>query len=388
MSAPYARSGENLEVDLHLKSGYRTTGMVEITLDDGTTGLGEGYLAVFAPKVFVSIVELIAPQMIGRDVMNIRAILQDLSTITDYWSLQGAARHVHSAFEIAFQDCRAKVLGVPIYRMLHESSNNSIQLYGSGGDSPSPEFMRQEFRLLKELGIKKFKIRARGHQVEKAVWCMALGQKRGIDIAVDMAQNLTNPGQTLEEVVGFHENISAKSKSQLLFLEEVLGIWTAVNYPDLRARLPVKIAGGEIVTTPQELIDRIVSDWYDIVQPDATVIGGISAVLRVFEAANLQSTEVMVHSWGGPVAMMANYHAALAGGGILAEWPMPSYPIRDALVEQPWRIEDGILHLPDIPGLGVRLTPKFERQFPFRKDAVYNCLTETDASPQNDVWKL
>ena len=52
LSAPYANQDTNFEVKLHLKSGYRTCGMVEITLDNGTKGLGEGYIAVFAPKVF------------------------------------------------------------------------------------------------------------------------------------------------------------------------------------------------------------------------------------------------------------------------------------------------------------------------------------------------
>ena len=54
LSAPYGDAKSNLEVLLHLPSGLRTTGLVEIVLDDGTVGLGEGYLAVFAPKVFCS----------------------------------------------------------------------------------------------------------------------------------------------------------------------------------------------------------------------------------------------------------------------------------------------------------------------------------------------
>src|SRR5262245_30785084 len=45
LSAPYAWP-DNLEVQRHLPTGYRTIGLVEVTLDDGTTGLGEGYLAV------------------------------------------------------------------------------------------------------------------------------------------------------------------------------------------------------------------------------------------------------------------------------------------------------------------------------------------------------
>jgi L-alanine-DL-glutamate epimerase-like enolase superfamily enzyme len=75
LSAPYAKPVENLEVELHLKSGYRTTGLVELTLEDGTTGLGEAYLAVFAPKVFTEIVNLITPYVIGLHVLDIPSVM-------------------------------------------------------------------------------------------------------------------------------------------------------------------------------------------------------------------------------------------------------------------------------------------------------------------------
>ena len=44
----------------------RTIGMVEITLSNGVTGLGEGYMAVFAPLVFKSIVELCKPNIMEK----------------------------------------------------------------------------------------------------------------------------------------------------------------------------------------------------------------------------------------------------------------------------------------------------------------------------------
>ena len=62
---------------------------------------------------------------------------------------------------------------------------------------------------------------------------------------------------------------------------------------------------------------------FDFVQPDATVIGGISAVLNVFDAGRTHGCPVIVHAWGGPVSLMANYHAAFAGGGAMAEYPLP-----------------------------------------------------------------
>ena len=37
----------------------RTIGLAEVTLENGVKGYGEGYLGVFAPQVFKSIVELL-----------------------------------------------------------------------------------------------------------------------------------------------------------------------------------------------------------------------------------------------------------------------------------------------------------------------------------------
>jgi L-alanine-DL-glutamate epimerase-like enolase superfamily enzyme len=116
------------------------------------------------------------------------------------------------------------------------------------------------------------------------------------------------------------------------------------------------------------------------------VIGGIGPTLEVFRAAQSHQTEVYVHCWGGPVGMMANYHAAVAGGGRVTEWPMPRYELRNALVKEPWQVRDGKLILPDIPGLGVRLTPEIEKKYAFRESAVYRCLTDPSTLPVVD-WE-
>ena len=75
LSAPYGEPESNAEVLLHLPSGLRTTGLVEIAFTDGLTGLGEAYLAVFAPQVFKATVELLAPIVIGRSVDDVAALV-------------------------------------------------------------------------------------------------------------------------------------------------------------------------------------------------------------------------------------------------------------------------------------------------------------------------
>ena len=125
LSAPYA-SPDNLEVQIYLKNGLKTCSLVEITLDDGTTGLGEGYLGVFAPQVFAEIVKLVAPYLVGREAFDTRALYTELCNITGYWSFQGAARHVVSACEIALIDAKAKILGVPAYQLLGGATDQTF----------------------------------------------------------------------------------------------------------------------------------------------------------------------------------------------------------------------------------------------------------------------
>ncbi|MFF9320857.1 mandelate racemase/muconate lactonizing enzyme family protein [Streptomyces sp. NPDC014735] len=374
LSAPYA-DPENLEVRVALPTGWRTTGLVEVTLDDGTTGLGEGYLAVFAPHVFVSTVELLTPCLVGRPAGDLAQRYRDMVLVTGYWSLQGAARHAVSAVEAALLDALGKRAGVPAYELLGGRRTDGIRLYASGGDSTSPAAMSAEIAAVAALGISVFKIRARGHEVDKTVWTLEHAAPYGVGIAVDMAQNLDDPGQSAADALAFLDAVGAGTRQPVRFLEEPLGPARAHEYPALRRAAGCPVAGGETVTTARELLERMAAGYYDMVQPDATVVGGPRQTLAVFAGALEHGVDPVVHCWGSAVCQAANYHAAFAGGGRLAEWPLPAYALRSELLVEPFRIESGRLLAPRAPGLGVRLTPETERRFAFRGDAVYRCLT-------------
>lgn len=382
LSAPYANPETNLEKLNHVLSGYRTCGMVEITLDDGTSGLGEGYLAVFAPRVFESMIDLLKPLVINRDIKDYESIYYNLMMTSGYWSLQGAAQHALSAIEIALMDCRAKAAGLPLYKFLNSKAKSSLKLYASGGDSCHPEAMAQEFEIIKALGIDTFKIRARKEDVNKANWCLQKGVENGIDIAIDMTQNLAMPSQSLDDILNFLKQL--KHTDHIAFIEEAFGPDSVEDFPLLRSVIDIPITGGEIVTTFRELKTRIEQGYYDYAQPDATVMGGIQAVLNLFAIANQANCEIYVHCWGGAVGMMANYHAALAGGGTVAELPLPEYPLRTAMAS--WHVQAGQLTLDDSPGLGVHLTSEIENEFAFREDAIYHCLVQDSKKLPDSVW--
>ena len=387
LTSPYADADDPEIRECFPNGPRRTIGMVEVTLENGVTGLGEGYLAVFAPKVFRSIVDLCVPQVLEKDGFDISERVRDLRSLCDYWSLQGAARHVISAFEIALQDAKGKSLGKPVYDLLGGARADAIPIYGSGGCCDQKDQFLREFDLLESLGISTYKMRAVKSDIRRTSWVLDEAGRRGIRVGVDMCQNLADPPQAVDDVVAYVEAVHARTDARMNFVEEALGPECAEEFRELRSRIDVPVCGGEIVTTPREMIRRINDDVYDFVQPDAAVIGGISAVMDIFDAARKKKTDVVVHAWGGAAAIMASYHAAFAGGGGLVEYPMLDFPLAREMIGDEGQIRDGQLLRSTAAGLGLTLTPEMEARYPFDETAVYSCALLDYGPPPDSYWE-
>lgn len=386
LTSPYADADDPEIRECFPAGPRRTIGMVEVTLDDGTTGIGEGYLAVFAPLVFRSIIDLLTPALVGRDADDIARRVADMRSACDYWSMQGAARHAISAVEIALWDARGKRAGLPVHALLGPARAESIEVYGSGGCCDRKEQFFREFALLAGRGIRLYKIRAAARDLLRTAWVLEEAAARGISVGVDMCQNLADPPQPVEAAAAFVAGVGRLTGVRMLFLEEALGPDAPESFRALRRRIDVPVYGGEIITTPKEMIERLRAGTYDAVQPDASVIGGISAVLEVFAAVREAGVRVVVHAWGGPAAIMASYHAAFAGGGDLVEWPMLAHPLTDDMIAGRAVIRGGRLLRPDTPGLGVDLTPAIEARYPFDPGAVYSCILADYGPPPDGYW--
>ena len=388
LSAKYGHEKHPEILECFPNGPKRTIGLVEVTLGDGTKGYGEGYLGVFAPKVFESIVYLCKPYLLGKDAMDIKRRYLDLCSVCDYWSLQGAARHTTSAIEIALIDAKSKSLGVPAYKMFGDNFNDKVEVYGSGGICDSKEHFIEELEYLKSLGIKKYKIRSTEKDILRTAWILQEANKYKIEIGIDMCQNLADPPLSAEEVIRFINDVRKISSEDILFLEEAVGPTDIKGFKKLKENFDIKICGGEIITTQEEMISRINLGTYDFVQPDASVIGGILSVLEIFNYAKLKEVDTVVHAWGGPVAIMANYHACFAAGGKLVELPMIPYDLEPDLFTDQRQIVDGFLIRPEKPGIGITMNDNIENKYKFDESAVYSCVVVDRGQPNDDYWKL
>jgi L-alanine-DL-glutamate epimerase-like enolase superfamily enzyme len=140
------------------------------------------------------------------------------------------------------------------------------------------------------------------------------------------------------------------------WFEEPLDPDALDDYVELRRRAPLKIAGGEVMTRRQSFMPWIERGALDIVQPDVTKVGGISEQRRIAWAAQDHGIQYVGHGWNTAVGLAADLQLASALPHTeLVEYKTGS-PYIDELTVGGFALDaDGMLAIPDGPGLGIEL---------------------------------
>jgi len=131
------------------------------------------------------------------------------------------------------------------------------------------------------------------------------------------------------------------------------------DFVELRRQSPVAIAGGEVLTRRQSFTPWLVRGAFDIVQPDATKVGGISEQRRIAWMAEEFGVRYIGHGWNTAVGVAADLQiaAALPHTDIVEFIGGSAYV--DGLLTDPFQLDtEGRLEIPMAPGLGVRLDPE------------------------------
>ena len=136
------------------------------------------------------------------------------------------------------------------------------------------------------------------------------------------------------------------------------------GYAELRQVLNVPIAGGENEHTCYGFNTLFQHNAVDIAQPDIGSCGGISAARDVAVLAQANGVMVNPHVWGSAIAQAASlqllawlpvtHHSLFAAEPIL-EYDLSSHPFRQDLVTEPVIMQNGIVQVPNGPGLGIEV---------------------------------
>ncbi len=188
------------------------------------------------------------------------------------------------------------------------------------------------------------------------------------DLPVEAVRQLIGPDMLLMVDAGgsdafwFHGYKWALRTSHMLadydvaWFEEPLRPDAIEEYALLRRTSTVPISGGEVLTRRQTFRPWLETRALDIVQPDVTKVGGITESRRIAWMAQDHGVRFIPHGWNTAIGLAADLQLASA----LPDTDLVEYitgsPYLDELVVGGWQLdEDGMLAIPDAPGLGVTL---------------------------------
>jgi len=150
----------------------------------------------------------------------------------------------------------------------------------------------------------------------------------------------------------------------LTWFEEPVNADDRRGAAEVRAATDIPIAAGESEFTRFDFRDLIDAKAVDILQPDLGICGGISEAQRIVALASTHGLTVAPHIWGGAFVFAAGVHLAAASpAATILEFSLGANPMLHDMVEETFEIEDGMLEIPDRPGLGVTVRPEFVEEF-------------------------
>lgn len=347
---------------------HREAGVVKITTDAGLVGWGEGS---------ADIGHLI-PHLIGQDPMDRAGIWErcfhSMYNANNFVGFGGSAL---SAIDIALWDLAGKATGLPVYQLLGGRVRDRVHVYATGlyyTEDEFPDRLLDEARGYVAAGYQGMKTKIGGLTLEQDIRRVAaIRDAIGPDIKLMVDANLaynastaTRIGRVLAEldVFWFEEPVNPRDIDGLL---------------QVKADLPMAIAGGENLRTRFDFRDFLARRAFDIVQPDVSLCGGLTEMQRIAAMANACGIQLNPHVWGTPIMIAASLHLASTlppcpparaplpyAQEPVMEFDRTPSAIRDELCTTTFEAVNSSLAVPTGPGLGVEVDEDALQKFTAR----------------------
>jgi L-alanine-DL-glutamate epimerase-like enolase superfamily enzyme len=268
--------------------------------------------------------------------------------------------------EAALWDLLGQACGVPVARLLG-GALGALPAYASWGELRDPGQRAEDAHALVEQGFRAVKIRiAPPGGVDEGLAAVAavraaVGDR--LEIIVDLNQWWRMPGDIARGLgpADARRIVEQLRSYGVLWVEEPLPGGDRDAMRMLRDQVGVRIGGGEMARTFEELRVALEADALDVFQPDVVLALGISGVRTLAELALRRNRWFTPHTWTNGIGLLANLHVcAGVGGGPYLEYPYdpPGWTPgrRDFMLAEPVTVDhDGTVRVADVPGLGVQL---------------------------------
>ncbi|HSB73619.1 MAG TPA: mandelate racemase/muconate lactonizing enzyme family protein [Candidatus Methylomirabilis sp.] len=345
---------------------------VKLATDEGLVGYGEAGNA-FRERAQAAAIQELKPLVVGRDPFEIRPFwTQAYKTHLDVRGPSSLHVSALGAIEVALWDIVGKALHAPVYNLLGGKCRDRVRAYlhaqvWGGAVEPGPEVYVELARARVAEGFSAIKFdpfwftaptdanigRDELRRVVRIVEAVRKAVGDQVDVGIEFHAKFNTPaairiGQALEEFDPF-------------FIEEPTGSEDLEALRLVADNLRAPVASGERLVTRYAFKPMIDRHAADILQVDPGRAGGLLESRIVADMAEVALMPVLVHQPYGPIYdAMAVQLAAMIPNLLAVEWPKYYYAVeppdlRIQLVKEPLTVEQGHVHVPTKPGIGVEL---------------------------------
>jgi L-alanine-DL-glutamate epimerase-like enolase superfamily enzyme len=333
---------------------WKETTMILVKIRCGDTeGIGYTYGDVAIAEVITSILD---PMVLGRDPLDVPAIHTSLVRQIRNNGQSGLAMMAVSAVDIALWDLKAKMLDLPLCKLLGQE-REGMPVYGSGGfTSYTDAELRGELEGWLKQGIPAVKIKVGRDPAEDerrvGVARDAINDKTGLYVDANGAYTVSEALTQAQLFSGYNvdwleEPVPAESRDQLHLIRQQLSGG-------------MRVVAGEYGYTLNDFRNLLEAGAVDVLQADATRCGGITGFLKAGHLAEAFRVPLSSHC-----APSIHLHPALSLACFsIAEYFHDHVRIERLLFDGGGELRNGQL-FPDLsrPGLGLVFKDRDAQEF-------------------------
>jgi L-alanine-DL-glutamate epimerase-like enolase superfamily enzyme len=333
---------------------HASLGIVRIETDEGITGIGLGGTGLVGQATIASLKH----ELIGEDPIDVER-LWHLMWVPKLIGRRGLTTRAISAIDIGLWDIRAKVAGLPLYKLLG-GFRDRVPTYIAGGyyeDGKGLKELQDEMATNVAMGARAVKMKVGGVTMrEDVARVKAVRDAIGPDVKLLVDANCAYRAY---EAIQFAKRIE---DYDIFWFEEPVAPDDYEGHRRLAEATSIPIATGENEYTRYGFRDLIEHKSAAILNPDAKVLGGVTEFMKVVALAQAHDLDIAPH---GSQDIHVHLVAAISNGLILEYYRDSVDPMWSRMYHDTLRVNaDGTVSPPDVPGIGAE--PNYAELEPFR----------------------
>ena len=325
-----------------------TQAMVRVETDEGVVGFGVGY----GGEIWRAAVKVMAPALIGEDPIDVERLWTKL-WVPKTVGRRGVTTGAVSAIDIALWDIRAKVAGLPLYKLLG-GFRDRVPTYIAGGyyqDGKGLKELAKEMEDFVSQGGKAVKIKVGGVPVHEDVERVRVARDAigpNVKLMVD-----ANCAYRWYDAARFSR---MAEKYDLFWFEEPVMPDDYEGHRKVAEASSIPVATGENEYTRYGFRDLIKANAAAILQPDCKRVGGVTEFMKIVALTQAEDLDVAPH---GSQDIHIHLVAAISNGLILEFYGSAIDPMWGRVYKETMRLnDDGTVSPPSAPGIGLDIDEK------------------------------